>query len=416
MIETEQDNMEFPGTASRYEDPLRGELEPERRRARRLDLLDVLLIFARRKWVILRWVAAGLVIAIIAILRAPTLYKAEVTIMPPQQAESSAGLLSQLGALSMFAGGGSLGLKNPADLYIAILNTNLVAGDMVDRFHLMDVYKIPDRDGAGGKLRSRSKFLASKDGLINITVEDMDPKRAMALASGYSDELFKQNNRLVIGSASQRRKFYQEQLAEEKDRLADAEVALKQTQLATGVLQLSGQAQNLIAQEANIQANITSHEVQIGALLSSSTEQNPDVIRLRTELSGLREQLRQLQHGTSSETITQREFPAAGLEYIRKQRDVEYHQTLYDLLARQLEAARIDEAKASPDVQVIDPPLLPRSPSWPKPSLFILIGLVLGAMVGCIRVAVIYVYDYAETDPRLRDRFLQVKRAMHLRG
>jgi uncharacterized protein involved in exopolysaccharide biosynthesis len=280
----------------------------------------------------------------------------------------------------------------------------------------MDVYKIPDREGAAGMLRKRSKFVASKDGLIRISVEDKDAKRAVALANGYADELFQQNNRLAIGSASQRRKFYQQQLAEEKDRLADAEVALKQTQLTTGVLQLSGQAQNLIGQEASIQANITAHEVQLGALLSSSTEQNPDVVRLRTELAGLREQLKQLQHGTSGDMITQREFPAAGLEYIRKQRDVEYHQTLYDLLARQLEAARIDEAKATPDVQMIDPPLLPKQPSWPKPFLFILLGLVLGAIVGCIRVAVMYLYDYAETDPRLRDRFLQMKRAMRLRG
>jgi uncharacterized protein involved in exopolysaccharide biosynthesis len=403
MIETEQDDMDFPGTASRFDDPLSRDIEPERRGVRKLDLLDVLLIFARRKWVILRWVAAGVVIAIIAILRAPTLYRAEVTIMPPQQEQSSAALLGQLGALTALAGGGGVGLKSPSDLYIAILQTNLVADNLVDRFHLTDVYKIPDRDGAAGMLHKRSKFIPDKSGLIHIRVEDKDAKRAVALANGYADELFEQNNRLAIGSASQRRKFYQQQLAEEKDHLADAEVALKQTQ-------------NLIAQEANMQANISAHEVQLGALLSSSTEQNPEVVRLRTELAGLREQLKQLQHGSSDDVITQREFPAAGLEYIRKQRDVEYHQTLYDLLARQLEAARIDEAKASPDVQVIDPPLLPKQPSWPRPFLFILLGLVLGVIVGCIRVAVLYLYDYADTDPRLHERFVQVKRTMRLRG
>lgn len=384
---------------------------------RRLDLLDVLLIFARRKWLILAWALAGLLIAIIAIFRAPTLYKADGTIMPPQQEQSSAALLSQLGALTAFAGVGSnLGLKNPADLYIAILQTNLVSESMVDRFHLMDVYKIPDREAAAGKLRTRSKFLADKTGLIQITVEDKDPKRATALVNGYTDELFEQNNRLAIGAASQRRQFFEQQLAQEKDRLADAEIAMKQTQQTTGVLQLTGQAQTIIAQESNIQANITSHEVQLGALLSSSTEQNPDVVRLRTELTGLREQLQQLQKGTNGLMLTQREFPAAGLEYIRKERDVQYHQTLYDLLARQLEAARIDEAKASPQVQVLDPPLVPRVKSWPKPFLFMLIGLVVGTMFGCIRVAVIYVYDYAETDPRLRDRYLQVKQALHLRS
>lgn len=392
-------------------------METEHGKVRRLDLLDVLLIFARRKWLILAWTLAGLIIAIIAILRAPTLYKAEGTIMPPQQEQSSAALLSQLGALTAFAGVGSnLGLKNPADLYISILQTNLVAESMVDRFHLMDVYKIPDREAAAGKLRSRSKFIADKTGLIQITVEDMDAKRATALVNGYADELFEQNNRLAIGAASQRRQFFDQQLAQEKDRLVDAEIAMKQTQQSTGVLQLNGQAQNIIAQESSIEANITSHEVQLAALLSSSTEQNPDVVRLRTELTGLREQLQQLQKGTNGLMLTQREFPAAGLEYIRKERDVQYHQTLYDLLARQLEAARIDEAKASPQVQVLDPPLVPRVRSWPKPFLFLLIGLVVGTMFGCIRVAVIYLYDYAETDPRLRDRYLQIKQALHLRG
>jgi tyrosine-protein kinase Etk/Wzc len=247
-------------------------------------------------------------------------------------------------------------------------------------------------------------------------VEDKDPKRAAVLVNGYADELFQQNNRLAIGSASQRRLFFEQQLAQETDHLADAEVAMKQTQQSTGVLQLSGQAQNIIGQEANIQANITSREVQLGALLSSSTEQNPEVIRLRTEVAGLREQLQQLQKGTNGDMLSQREFPAAGLEYIRKERDVQYHQTLYDLLARQLEAARIDEAKASPTVQMVDPPRVPKLRSWPKPLVFIIVGLVAGTMLGCIRVTVIYLYEYADTDPRLRDRYKQVKQAMHLRA
>lgn len=418
MIETEQDDMRIPDVASNPDYPFSPMAETESHRMRKLDLLDVLLIFARRKRLIFIWAAAGLIIAIIAIFRAPTLYKADTTIMPPQQEQSSSALLSQLGALTAFAGGvgSNLGLKNPADLYIAILQTNLVMDSMVDRFHLMDIYKIPDRDGAAGMLRKRSKFSSDKTGMIQITVEDKDPKRAVTLVNGYADELFRQDNRLAIGAASQRRQFYQQQLSEEKDRLADAEVSLKQTQLTTGVLQLSGQAQNLIGQEASIQARISADEVQLGALLSSSTEQNPDVIRLRTELAGLRQQLQQMQHGSSDTMLTQSQFPAAGLQYIRKERDVQYHQTLYDLLARQLEAARIDEAKASPGIQVLDPPLLPKAKFWPKPFLFILIGLVLGTMCGCIRVAVIYLYEYAETDPRLRDRFLQVKQTMRLRS
>jgi len=142
---------------------------------------------------------------------------------------------------------------------------------------------------------------------------------------------------------------------------------------------------------------------------------NPYNIKIAGNASGLGK----VKHGDfvmASGEMSQREFTGAGLEYIRKERDLQYHQTLYDLLLRQLEAARIDEAKASPTVQMVDPPQIPKVKSWPKPFIFILAGLVIGTMFGCIRVAVIYVYDYAETDPRLRDRYAQVKQAMHLRG
>ena len=103
---------------------------------------------------------AGVVIAIIAILRAPTLYKSDGTIMPPEQEQSSAALLSQLGALTAFAGVGTNLGKNPADLYIAILQTNLVAGDMVDRFQLDDWYNIQTamaQRGSCGSVRNSSR-------------------------------------------------------------------------------------------------------------------------------------------------------------------------------------------------------------------------------------------------------------------
>ena len=386
--------------------------------ARSMDVLDVLLVFAKGKWLILAWTVAGLVIAIIAMLFQPKLYRSTAILMPPQQEQSSSALLGQLGAISALAGGGGggLGLKNPADLYVSILKTQLIAGDMVERFHLMDAYNIPDRDGAAGRLSKRSKFTAGKDGLIEVVVEDKDAKRAAALAAGYADELFHQNNRLAIGAASQRRVFFQQQLADEKDHLADAEVALKQTQQSTGVLALGGQAENIIREEAEIQANMTSHEVQLAAQLSSSTEENPEVIRLRTELAGLRTQLTALQKGSGGSMLSQAQFPEAGLAYIRKQRDVQYHQTLFELLARQLEAARIDEAKASPTVQVVDPPKVSKQPSWPRPLLFVAVGLMLGMIMGCMCCVLIFLYQYADTDPRLSVRFGALKQAMRLRA
>lgn len=385
-----------------------------------LDLFDVLLIFARRKWLLFFWTIGGVLVALVFLLNQPKLFRATAVIMPPQQEQSSSALLGQIGALAGLAGGngGALGLKNPSDLYIGLLKSRSVLDDMVKRFDLTHVYRIPNKNAAVGMLAKRSKFVADKDGLIAISVEDTRPHRSATLANGYVDELYRLNNRLAIGSASQRRLFFDRQLAAEKDRLADAEVALRQTQEKTGVLTLPGQTATVIQAEAQVEANITSHEVQLAAARASSTEENPEVVRLRNELAGLRVQLDNMQKGRSglSGAMTQAQLPAAGLEYIRKQRDVQYHQTLFELLARQLEAARIDEAKASPSIQVVDEAQVPDVKSWPSTTLFLVVGAVLGFVFGCMRCTMVFLYDYADTDPRLHGKFRAVKHALRLRS
>ncbi len=393
--------------------------EREESAEQKLDLLDVLLVFARRKWVIIFWTLAGLLCGLVFMLGQPTLYRADATIMPPQQEQSSSALLGQLGVLTAFSGGGggaALGLKNPADLYLGLLGSRSVNDDLVVRFHLQDVYKVRKVSQAAGTLLKRARFKAGKDSLISISVEDKDPKRAAVLANGYVDELYHLNNRLAIGEAAQRRQFFDQQLAAEKDRLADAEVALKKTQLSTGLLEPTSQAATIIRAEAEIRANITSREVQLAALRSSSTEQNSDVIRLRTELTGLSSQLNQLQkgEGPSGSPASVAQLPAAALSFLRAEREVKYHQTLFDLLARQLESARLDEAKASPTIQIVDRAQVPEIKSWPSKALFLGVGAILGFVLGCMRCVVVYLYDFADTDPRFRTRFTSFKRTMRL--
>ena len=49
-------------------------------------------------------------------------FTAKAVIMPPQQGQSSAALVSQLGSLAALTGLGNAGaLKDPNDLYLAIL-------------------------------------------------------------------------------------------------------------------------------------------------------------------------------------------------------------------------------------------------------------------------------------------------------
>jgi len=162
-------------------------------------------------------------------------------------------------------------------------------------------------------------------------------------------------------------------------------------------------------------------EVQLASLRTSSTEQNPDVIRLTSELNGLRGQLRDLESGTAKHvpgdiSITTANVPQAGLEYIRKERDVKYHQFLFDLLARQYEAARIDEAKAAPVIQIVDPALPPDRKSSPFRALWAIVGCILGFILSTAWVFGTYIYHRLESDEEQARRLALLRQELKLRG
>jgi tyrosine-protein kinase Etk/Wzc len=390
---------------------------------REFDILDVLLILASRKLTIFLASLAGMIVAIGLVLMVGPSFTGTALILPPEQPQSSsAALLGQFGALASMSGlGGSLGIKSPTDLYIGILQSQTVADNMIKRFDLMNLYHAKKLSGARAALKGSSKFLAGKEGMISISVNDGDPHRAAAMANAYVDELYKLNNRLALGGAAQRRLFFEQQLAQEKDRLADAEVAMKKTEEATGVIAPSGQTETIIRQVAQVQAEITSREVQLAALRTSSTEQNPDVIRLNSELNGLRGQLRDLEsttakHAPGDISLTTASVPQAGLEYIRKERDVKYHQFLFDLLARQYEGARIDEAKAAPVIQVVDPALPPDRKSAPFRALWALTGCALGFILSTGWIFASHIYQRMAADEEHGRRLAALRQELKLRG
>ena len=227
-------------------------------------------------------------------------------------------------------------------------------------------------------LGSHAEINVAKDGLIHISVTDHDPNRDSEMANSYVDNLYDLNANLAITEAAQRRVFFDQQLAEEKTALTAAEDDLRNTQQKTGLIQLNGQAQMIISSIAQVRAEIASHQVQLQAIRTFATNQNPDVSRLQEEISTLQGQLSKLQNDQQKLTpgdiqVPAGRVPAEALEYARKLREVKYHEALYELLAKQYEAARIDEAKSAPIIQVIDRAVPPDKKSGPH-RILIAIG------------------------------------------
>ncbi len=352
-----------------------------------VDLLDLALILAARKRFIFLFSFVVAVLTAIVVLIVPVTYTATTTFLPPQQQESSAmAMLGQLSGLASLAGGGAasaLGLKNQDDLYIGLLQSEHVMDGVIQRFDLRKVYKAKRLVDARKRLKGKTKIMSEKSSLISISVEDHNAKRAAALANAYVDQLHDLMSHLAVTSAAQRRMFFEQQVNQEKEKLADAEVALEKTELKTGIIQPQGQAQAVIATIMQLRAQISAREVELGALRTSSTDQNPEVITLQSQIAGLRAQLADFEKGHPQSASMEgnvltptSEVPAASLEYLRGMRDVRYQETLFEFMTRQYEMAKVDEAKQGQMIQVVDPALVPERKSWPPRTLLTLLAFI----------------------------------------
>jgi uncharacterized protein involved in exopolysaccharide biosynthesis len=197
-------------------------------------------------------------------------------------------------------------------------------------------------------------------------------------------ELYRQNSHLALTESAQRRLFFEHELATEREALAGAEEALKRSQQQTGMLQVNTQVEVAIRGIAELQAEIASREIALKTLTVAATENNPEVIQLNTELNGMREQLRQLEmarNRAGNPLIPTSSIPQLGLDYVRLLRELQYHETLFELLAKQFEAAKIDEAKQAPVIQIVDQAVPADKKSWPPRALLTAAG-ALTALAG----------------------------------
>jgi uncharacterized protein involved in exopolysaccharide biosynthesis len=392
-------------------------LQPAIERPREVDAIAVLLVLTSNKMRILKITLAVALLALIVSLLLPKMYTATTTVLPPQQNQSTVtAMLGQLGAIAGL-GSADLGLKNPDDLFVAMLGSRTIQDRLIDRFDLRRVYSVRQYQAARKTLESRSDIVAEKEGLISISVTDRDPGRAADLANAYVDELHELNGKLAFTEAGQRHVFYQQQLDAEREALAQAEVVLKQMEEKSGLMQPDAQGRAIVSAVADMRAQVAIHEVQLQSMRTYATESNPDVKRAQQELAGLRAQLTKLERntgelGNGNLQVPTRQLPTVELEYLRRLRDVKYHEALYDFLTKQLEASRIDEAKDAIIVQVVDKAVVPETKSSPRRTLIVLVTAIVAFLLSCLGVLVMESLRRKQEDPNERARLAQLRHSL----
>ncbi|MCX5816422.1 MAG: Wzz/FepE/Etk N-terminal domain-containing protein [Proteobacteria bacterium] len=380
-----------------------------------INLLDYLIVLVKRKRLIAYITLGAMLITAIYSLTQPSVYRAETRIMPPQQSSqgSMSQLLGQLGGATGFVGMASGASKTPGDLYIALLKTNNILDRIIDRFDLVKLYKAKSKAGPRGALSGAVEAKEDrKSGIITIAVMDKDPKRAALFANAFVEELKAMNKGLAVGEASQRRLFFEEQLEDVKKALVASEEDIKGFQEKTGVLS-KDQVQLAIGAIAGMKAGIAAKEIELRVLKTYSTPSNPDVKKVEEAIKGMKAEVNNQQTKNKIEydpLMPLQEAPQTGMEYVRKLRNFKFYETLNELLIKQYEAAKIDEAKDATIVQVIDKAEPPEKRIKPERRKMVMTAGVVGFFLS---IFVVFIMEYAEkssSNPENKERIDEIKK------
>ena len=360
--------------------------ETEEDEAPAVSLTEILTWLGESKRQIAAVTATIAIAALVVALLLPPIYTARASFLAPgsQQQSGSAAALAALGSLGGLAGG--LAAKTPDDLYVALLKSDSVLRGLDAKFELKKHYEVDTHEALRRVVPGFIRVSADKkSGVISVEVDDKDKNFAADVANAHEAEVTKLLGRLAVSEAQLRRVFFEKQLQDTKENLVKAEQALRGVQEKSGVIVLDKQAEALITNAALLRAQIAEREVQLKVLRTSSTEQNPAVIRLNSELHALRTELSRMesaQGGSPGSAVDMPvgKLPEAAIDYVRARRELKLQETLLESMVRQYEIAKLDEAKEGPTLQQVDIAQPPDHKSRPSRAQIVLVSALVALL------------------------------------
>ncbi|MBZ5679977.1 MAG: lipopolysaccharide biosynthesis protein [Acidobacteriia bacterium] len=350
---------------------------------------------------LVRTTVAGFLISTLVAFLIPASYTSTAQLMPPDTQSSSG--IAMITALAKAGGGlGSmtgdlLGLKSTGALFVGMLRSETSQAKLVQQFDLKNVYSVKLIQDARATLDERTMISEDrKSGIITISVTDRSPQRAAALANAYVDELNSLVTDLSTSSAHRERVFLEDRLTVAKQDLDEASSDFAQFSSKNSTLDIQQMGKAMLDAAGNIAGQLIAAESELQGLRQIYTDDNARVQSLSARVAELRKQLARLQGGrgnagdrvgpnvqaasllpTRSTDVPYpsiRSLPLLGVKYGDYYRRSKIQETVYELLTEQYELAKIQEAKETPSVKVLDGAKIPEKRSFPPRMMFIVLG------------------------------------------
>jgi uncharacterized protein involved in exopolysaccharide biosynthesis len=384
-----------------------------------INLLDLLIALGQEKWTLILVTVLAALTGIIVSIITPVTFVSRASIMPSQQ--SGGGGLASLGGLAGLAGLGALsniasGIKSSDEMYIALMRSQSVQSALIEQFKLKERYGARNNVEARQALNLNVTILADKkSGLLLIDAQDKDPEFAAQLANAQVKELNVILSRLAVTEAQQRRAYYEQQIIKVQTKIPQIELEYKQAQKSAGL-----EVASLLSEAGTLPGQIAAKELQLQVLSRFATSQNPEFKRLALEIAALRSQmaryeLSKIEPKTSDTSKPVQSTESTKSNFVQKATQayntLKIQEALLDGYVKQLELAKVDEAKEGPVVQVVDEARAPEMRAKPERKKLVITYTVTGLIIALVLAALRALLRHIRSTPEGMGRWSQLKRA-----
>ncbi len=350
-----------------------------------IHLLDYVLVIVKARKILIKNFFITVVAVIILSYLLPNKYLAQTTLMPPQEQEKFS-MTSVLSDVSV-PGISLPSQASSAEILLEILKSRTVSKRVLNRYYKyksdsLQLYKILGFSNIDKALLNVNKFAGftvSKQGIISVSAELSTPQLAADVANAFVKELDLVNQGKSVSRAKNSRVYIESQLEETKIKLHQATKKLAEFQQKYKAVSLEEQTRASIEQAGELKGQIIAKEVQLGVMRQTMKPENPLIVRAEKELEELYANYNDLQYPAASGGDNREfylpfsEVPEVGLQLAELMRDVKVQQTVWELLNQQFYQAKIEEARDTPTVQVLDEAVPPVIKSAPKRKLLVIV-------------------------------------------
>ena len=353
--------------------------------------------------VLARWLLGGLLIATILAFVLPKQFESTTQLMPPDP-KSGTGMTAMMMAAMAGPGAGNLGesafgglagellgIKDPGAVFVEMLRSRTVKDRIIARFDLRKVYGTRYWEGARKRLNKHTEITQDrKSGVISVTVTDDDPNRATQIAQAYVEELDRISASVNTSAAHRERVFIEERLKGAKQDLERASEQFSEYASKNATLDMKEQGAATVEAAAVLQGQLIAAQSELEGLEQIYSPSNVRVRSMRARVDELQRQLNKVggSEPSSDDPNSQEVFPSirklplVGVRWTDLFRENKIQETVYELLTEQYELAKIEEAKETPVVKVLDIAVVPERKSGPHRMLIMIAGIILALAAG----------------------------------